>query len=92
MVYTLEACACSMATMVMAPSEGGGGGALEEAVVDMSCRAATMTSTSRVVVEAYSSSRRRAMVHTQARASTTFSVAWKAAILLEMPCYRAAAA
>jgi hypothetical protein len=44
----------------------GGGSPLEAAVAGASCRAAVATSTSRVVTEAYSSSRWRAMACTWA--------------------------
>jgi hypothetical protein len=53
-----------MAMTTVSPSEGGGGGALEEAAVSTSCRAA-VTSTSRVAMEACSSPRRRAMAPTR---------------------------
>jgi hypothetical protein len=43
--------------------EDRGGGALEEAVVSASCRAADVALASRVAAEAYSSSWRSVMVH-----------------------------
>jgi hypothetical protein len=51
------------------------GGALEEAVVGGSCRAAAVALVSRVVAEAYSSSRTRVMVHMWERASAAFTSA-----------------
>jgi hypothetical protein len=85
MFCTLLACTCSVATAAVAPSGGWDGGALEEAVVDASCRVATVASAYRAATKVYSSSRRRAMAHTWARASA----AWRVAILLMMRCYRA---
>jgi hypothetical protein len=63
MFCTPQACACRVAMMMASPPEVRGGGALEEAVVGASCRAAVMTLTLRAMAVAYSSSRRRAMVH-----------------------------
>jgi hypothetical protein len=66
MFYTLQACACSVATMAALPPEDGGGGALEEAVVDANCGVVVVTLASRAASKACSSSRRRAMERTRA--------------------------
>jgi hypothetical protein len=56
MFCTPQACACSMAMMVMSSQEDGGDGTLEEAVVDASCRVAVAASAYRVAIGACSSS------------------------------------
>jgi hypothetical protein len=61
-----------MATTAASPLEDGGGGVLEETVVSASYRIGTTVLTSRVVAEACSSSRRRVMARTWARASMAF--------------------
>jgi hypothetical protein len=52
MFCTLLACTCSVATAAVAPSGGWDGGALEEAVVDASCRVATVASAYRAATKA----------------------------------------
>jgi hypothetical protein len=66
MFYTLQSCTCCVAITAVLPPVGGCGGALEEAVVGASCRAAAAVSTYRAAMEACSSSRRRAMACTWA--------------------------
>jgi hypothetical protein len=64
-----QACVCRVAMTTASPPKVRGGGALEEAVVGASCRAAVMTLTLRAVAVAYSSLRRRAMVRACMRLS-----------------------
>jgi hypothetical protein len=82
MIYTAQAYMCRMATMVALPWEDWGGGVLEEAVVGTNYRAAAAALASKKVMESCSSSRRRAMAHTQVQASAAFfSTVWRVAIL-----------
>jgi hypothetical protein len=52
MFYTLQSCTCCVAITAVLPPVGGCGGALEEAVVGASCRAAAAVSTYRAAMEA----------------------------------------